>query len=550
MWIGEKLLFRTLRGTPVIEDTSKTLRGRGAAAGFTRGQQLIVALIAAGAAVGFLFADALRELELLWRHREEYSHGYLVPVVSLFLIWHQRYEIAQTGLRGSWLGWWVLLGGLTMFVMGHLGTLYVVQHYAFAVVLFGLAWSFAGTAAMRYLWFPLVFLLFMVPLPPFLYNNLSGKLQLISSELGVAIIRWLGISVFLEGNVIDLGTYKLQVVEACNGLRYLFPLTSFGFLAAYLFRAPLWQRAIVFLSTIPITVLMNSFRIGITGVLVDRFGIGVAEGFLHDFEGWVIFMACTLILLTQIWFFARFTGGGQPLSEVFGLVALPSQATAAPSRGLPKTPAPFAAAIALVLVVGVVVQVIGARPELIPERTELARFPGEIDGWIGSPQTLEQHYLDALDLTDYYIGDFHNPLGEVVNFYTAYYASQRSGEAAHSPRSCIPGGGWEISDLSRQTLAGVQVDGQNLVVNRLQIQRGDARQLVYYWFQGRSRLLTSEYAVKWYLFWDALTRNRTDGALVRITTGIKPWEDWARGDKRLSEFAGLVVEELGSFVPN
>lgn len=112
------------------------------------------------------------------------------------------------------------------------------------------------------------------------------------------------IPVFLEGNIIDLGVYQLQVVEACSGLRYLFPLMSLGFIAAYFYQAAFWKRAIVFLMTIPITILMNSFRIGVIGVMVDNWGISMAEGFLHDFEGWIIFMACAAILF----FAGRFAG--------------------------------------------------------------------------------------------------------------------------------------------------------------------------------------------------------------------------------------------------
>ena len=122
----------------------------------------------------------------------------------------------------------------------------------------------------QYLLLPTYILLFfMVPLPHFLYNSLSAELQLVSSRLGVGFIRLFSIPVFLEGNVIDLGNYKLQVVEACSGLRYLFPLTALGFIAAVIFKVALWKKVVLFLSTIPITVLMNSFRIGVIGVLVE-----------------------------------------------------------------------------------------------------------------------------------------------------------------------------------------------------------------------------------------------------------------------------------------
>ena len=127
----------------------------------------------------------------------------------------------------------------------------------------------------------------MIPLPEFVLANLSTRLQLLSSQLGVAFIRLFDISVFVEGNVIDLGGYKLQVAEACSGLRYLFPLMTLGFLMACFYKGARWKRVVLFLSSIPITVLMNSIRIGIIGVTVERWGIRMAEGFLHDFRaGW------------------------------------------------------------------------------------------------------------------------------------------------------------------------------------------------------------------------------------------------------------------------
>ena len=129
-------------------------------------------------------------------------------------------------------------------------------------------------------------------------------------------IRAMQVPVFLEGNVIDLGQYKLQVVEACSGLRYLYPLLSLGFLAAYLFQAPLWKRAVVFFSTIPITIVMNSFRIGMVGVMVDNFGPQSADGLLHFFEGWIIFIACAGLLALEIFVLARI-GGRKKFFEVF-----------------------------------------------------------------------------------------------------------------------------------------------------------------------------------------------------------------------------------------
>jgi len=142
-------------------------------------------------------------------------------------------------------------------------------------------------------------------------------MQLLSSSLGVSFIRFCSIPVFLEGNVIDLGIYKLQVVEACSGLRYMYPLMSIGLICAYMYNERTWKKIVLFLSTIPITILMNSFRIGVIGVLVNQYGTEMAEGFLHDFEGWIIFMVCFVLLFIEMQLLTK-----EPLDKIFSLDAV------------------------------------------------------------------------------------------------------------------------------------------------------------------------------------------------------------------------------------
>ena len=188
--------------------------------------------------------------------------------------------------------------------------------------------------------------------------------------------------------------------------------------------------------------------------------------------------------------------------------------------------------------------------EAIPARAEFVDFPVALGEWTGRRETLDLDVLAELEPTDYVIADFQTPSGEWVDFYSAYYESQRAQASAHSPRSCIPGGGWLIADLSERELPGVSVNGQPLVVNRVEIAKGDFRQVVYYWFQQRGRVMTNEYLVKWYLLWDAVTRRRTDGAMVRLTTQVRPGEAPEKADERLAAFAREVVPRLEAFVPN
>ena len=157
-----------------------------------------------------------------------------------------------------------------------------------------------------------------------------------------------------------------------------------------------------------------------------------------------------------------------------------------------------------------------------------------------------------LKLDDYLLAELRDsPSGDPINLYIAYYNSQRKGEAVHSPRSCLPGGGWQLRDFDQRTLSNVQIDGQPLRVNRTLIELGNQRQLVYYWFQQRGRVITNEFAVKWYLFWDALTRHRTDGALVRLITPLPASERRGRGGPSPHRFGAPTSRPtLTRYVPD
>ena len=174
----------------------------------------------------------------------------------------------------------------------------------------------------------------------------------------------------------------------------------------------------------------------------------------------------------------------------------------------------------------------------------------QVGEWRGVSEQLENIYVDALKFDDYLIGQFDTASGESVQLYTAYYGSQRKGASVHSPRSCIPGGGWEIQSLTQRAIPGVEVNGQPLRVNRVRIQMGQQNQLVYYWFRQRGRVLTNEYLVKWYLFWDALTRQRTDGSLVRLVTYVPAGADIDAADARLMKFARELSPMLGPYIPD
>jgi len=499
--------------------------------------------------IGLSFQETILEMEHRWSGSEEYGYGYLIPIITIFLIWQRKDQLAEVEFNPSVAGLFLIVLGGLLFFLGAAATTHTLSQYGLVVTILGVALTLLGWKAFKIVMVPLAVLFFMVPLPPFIYNTLSTKLQLISSELGVAVIRLFGISVYLEGNVIDLGSYKLQVVEACSGLRYLFPLVSLSFIAAYIYKGVLWKKAIIFLSSIPITVLMNSFRIGVIGVLVEYGGPEQAEGFLHDFEGWIVFMACMAILVLEMALLAKVGSDKKSLADAF-TIDLPEPVPV----GVERSPREIKALswFVPVLLVGLLASSIyvQGKENVIPERRIFAEFPLKMADWKGTTGTLEENILDSLKTEDYIISDYVNEHGDMVNFYVAYYADQAAGSAAHSPRACIPGGGWLIKELTVRGVDGIQVDGKSLMVNRLLIKKGEYTQVVYYWFQQRGRDITNEWLVKWYLFWDSMTRSRTDGALVRLTAFVLPGQDVAVADERLVEFANTVFPYLSDYIPD
>ena len=506
---------------------------------------LLVSISALVAIVGF--SGALMELVRRWDTQEEYSHGFLIPFIVLWLLWTRRHALIASMGRPSWIGPLLILLAAAMHIVGKLSALFILSQLGFIVAVVGVALGFGGYSLLKVTFIPIIFLIFAIPLPYFVDAALSLRLQLISSELGTFFIRVFQIPVFLEGNVIDLGNYKLQVVEACSGLRYLYPLLSLGFLAAYLFHAPFWQRALVFLSTIPITIVMNSFRIGLVGVLVNYWGPQDADGFLHLFEGWIIFIACAGLLVGEMYLLARF-GMGKAFFDVFYPPNVsPSQTKNAGSSRF--NIAPLVTCTVLLAATGLTVFHVSTRQEIQPERRLFATFPTSLGEWRGHPSSLDAKTEQALGLTDYVLSDYTRQDGRPVNLYVAYYASQRTGQSPHSPSVCLPGNGWSITTIERTSYSNSDLSA-SLPLNRVIISKGSQRQLVYYWFDERGMKIANEYWSKLYLLKDAILKNRTDGALVRLTTPIYPGEDEKDADKRLQDFTQAVVPNLVGFLPS
>lgn len=512
-------------------------------------------LFVAFTAAFFVFWNGLVSLGNAWIV-PEYSHGPLIPVLSSYLFLRQLREegVPTTPPKGRWIGFLVVGAGLLIGLIGDIARIPDITTYGMLVWLYGMLLVTFGFNNGWIYWPPVLHLIYMLPLPNFIYWQVSIQLQFISSELGVWFIRLMNIPVFLDGNVIDLGVYKLHVAEACSGLRYLFPVMSFSYVFAVLYRGPIWIKAVLLISAAPITVVMNSFRIGVIGVLVDAYGIEQAEGFLHYFEGWVIFILCILILFGLARLMQRITGDRRPIAEALDLSYHQLWPQFTRVLSVKNSHALIASAV-LMCAVAIGWHVAPSPSNAQVEREPLALFPAELGSWrSGLPQRLEPNIEKTLGADDYHSVVFQSPEQRApVSLFIAYYLKQTEGAGIHSPEVCIPAGGWEMSRIKKRTIPLSKSAGargfDSLTVNRAVIQKGLARQLVYYWFEARGRQMTNDYIAKAMTLYDALVMSRTDGALVRVITPIATGETEAQAEARLSQFLDEAVGELPKFVP-
>lgn len=498
-----------------------------------------------------IFWFAFQSLGAGWM-TPEYSHGPLIPLVSLYLFLRElRTQPAlPAGMPTNQMpGITLILFSLLFAIFGNMVRIPDLISYALilwigGVVLVGFGWQRGKKH-----WAPVLHLIFMLLLPQFIYWKLTIFLQLVSSELGVWFIALAGVPVYLEGNIIDLGVYKLQVAEACSGLRYLFPILSFSYLFAILYKGPIWHKAVLLLMAAPLTVFMNSFRIGVIGVLVNSYGIGQAEGFLHFFEGWVIFGACIAILFLMAIALQRLTPNPLPLSETIDLNfdgfghEVKKLAGIANSAGL-------RVAVLMSLLISVAFVMI-PRPEPVDvARDSFALFPRHIENWSGTVIPLEPATERVLGASDYFNATYAAP-GETsyVNFFTAWYEKQTEGSGIHSPEVCLPVGGWEVFSIDPTPVSIPGTIYGDFTLNRAVIQKGTSKQLVYYWFEQRGKRMTNDYLVKVNVVFDSLVTGRSDGAMVRFVTSIEPGETEAAAEARMQRFMADLLPKLPRYIP-
>lgn len=224
------------------------------------------------------------------------GHGFFVPLVSAYIVWQRREELMAIEPRPNWWGLVVVALGALQLLVATLGVEISTSRSAFVITLIGSVWLLGGTLMVKKLAFPLFLLFFMIPIPAVIYNQITFPLQKVASWLAENALTAIDIPVLREGNILDLASGPLAVVEACSGIRSLLSLTFLALVYGYFFESSKWIRVVLFFATIPIAILANGSRVTVTGILA-QWKPELAQGFFHESTGWVIFMIALAFLI-------------------------------------------------------------------------------------------------------------------------------------------------------------------------------------------------------------------------------------------------------------
>ncbi len=248
--------------------------------------------------VGFLYYSILAKLVRDWWNDPNFSHGFFVPLFSAFVVWQERKRLAAIAPKPSWFGLVIMAGALAVLTVGVLGVELFLSRSSLVFLLAGLVVYFAGWHYLRQVLFPWACLFLMIPIPVIIFNQIAFPLQLLASRFASSILPLLGVPVMQEGNILQLPFMRLEVAQACSGIRSLMSLGTLAIIYGYFLEPKIWRRVLLALASVPIAIVANGLRVVVTGLLVQYWDPARAEGFFHEFQGWLIFVLSLLLLFS------------------------------------------------------------------------------------------------------------------------------------------------------------------------------------------------------------------------------------------------------------
>jgi len=471
--------------------------------------------------IAWLYHSILYHLALQWIRDPNFQLGMFVPAFSLYVLWLERDNLKRIAPSSSWVGLPLVVLAMLMLVLGVLGVELFTSRFSLVVLIAGLILLLHGRALFRAVLFPWAFLVLMIPLPGLILQQVTFPLQMLAAKLATFLLQTAGVPALREGNVILLPYMALELA----------------------------------VSAVPIAVVANGLRIFGTGI-VGKWDPAKAEGFFHEFQGWLVFVVSLILLFT--------------LHSLINLIWKPAPDSHSDSSSLPalypqdrklqRGPNPSPALLSilsarflipalLMFATAAGLQAYSRKGDVVLTRQPLSSLPTQIDGWTGTDDTLDDPTLELLGHPEYVLRNYVEASLQQpdIGVFIAYYPSQASGDTIHSPAHCLPGAGWVPT--SRKIIYLTGADGTKFPANRFVISKAGERELAIYWFQAHGRGVANEYMAKYYLIADSIRMHRSDGGLVRFITPMYPGESADAAQARVMAFGNHILPLLNDYIP-
>jgi len=491
-----------------------------------------------------LYLPIFSALVKMWWGSDDYNHGFLVPIVSLYFVWMKRDQLRLAPIRPSYLGGLpVIILSSALLLMGKLGSATLLQELSLPVMIAGLLLLLAGAGWLKLLALPIGYLLFMIKLFGEGDDRFHWPFQLIAANIGVWLLHLMGFPAYQHDQFIELPRVTLEVASACSGVRFLMSIIAIGIPLAILTQSTWPRRICLVLFGVLIAILANGFRVALIGIWTYYHGTnGDVHGPLHILQGvfvsWIGFIA----LFAGAWCLGRNRGEwGHPRhADDNAMTPSAKQQLTDEEHGVVRFRS-WTLAIALLLVTGSVYY--GVRPAPVPLQHDLDSLPLTIGSWSGYAVNLEQEPLRVPGADQELLRLYRNPSGRILTLYIAYFNFQEQG------RKLV---GYQTLERFHQGETVVTLPAgseRSYKLNQAVLRVGQGKRFVLFWYDLNGRMAAGSYEAKLRTLWNALTLGRLNGALVAVSAPVTQKDSLERLSSDGRQFVENLLPILHLYLP-
>ncbi len=486
----------------------------------------------------YLYVPVLVKLAETWWVRDDYSHGFLVPLISFYFIWYRRERLKQLRLQPAFLlGISVVITSGMMLLLGEAGGVITLQELSLVVMIAGLVLCHLGKDYLRVLGFPIAYLLFMIPITDEIINPLHWSFQLMTAKMGVAFLETLGFTALLENQYIILPNITLEVAKACSGINYLISIITIGIPLAYVTQKNVWCRVILVVSAVIIGVMANWIRVAAIGIWA-YYGGQVLHGPFHVFQALFVAQLGFIALFAGAWILSKVPAPASKSLHLSHAKVLSGKQGLENQNWLLN----WSWLATFVTLVGLIVYLSFYDRGPIPLKVELALFPLSVEDWRGQKLDTQKATFRAQGADHELVRIYRSPSGDEIQLYVAYFESQ------HHSKELV---NYLTARLHHNaTEVNVPIEGQKVItVNQTQIKNERSEQRVFFWYDLNSRTVANLYEAKLATTLDALIHGRTNGAFVLVTAVLKDQNNDENLRKKETAFIRELVPLLRRYLP-